>query len=656
MGLISPKSSLISLMVLFFSLTIILSLFVPSQSEYCSVALTSTITTVSPNTGLVLWPGSKASGAYKNSIALEYSYFSPNEITNTLDNDGKPIYNWQKVEDFLTNTHNNRHSAIIRFFYEYPTQEIDPVPTGVPDFVRQYPNYKEGSVNYQYGGTSKAPLTRVVHTVDWSNAQFRQFHMDFYTAFADRYNGDDRLAFIQVGFGWWSEYHLYNDAGTNVQLGQNFPSFSFQREFMSLIDRKFGSTPYSISIDAASDEYSDLRNHPESFSFGLFDDSFMHERHELKDGDDEYGYNEQCWIDLGAFSETKPLIRGANGGEVSYYTPDDQYNFLDAGGMYGHKFIDQAQKYQLSYLLANDAPEKAKNTPAVFKANSMLMGYEFTITNIQFDRAQNLIDVTIKNTGIAPSFSLTRVVIRGYQSVPFGVLLPSKSVTIQVSGIDIAALEQYLVGKPPTDTSWINFESNKVRSPIQIPFAASCEIEPTTCTGNDQCDASKVCVNGHCIDQGSCTNNDDCDASSPVCSVDKKCVQCKIDDDCDASSPVCAVNKCVQCQVDNDCGSFSPFCFDSQCVECGNDNDCSEGLECSSNNCRQPVCTNNDDCQDGFDCVEGFCERTNNEDPCIFCQDGEDCIDEVCVPKNNAIVSYGMIALASVFIVVLMQI
>lgn len=43
---------------------------------------------------------------------------------------------------------------------------------------------------------------------------------------AARYNKDPRLAFVEVGFGHWGEYHTY---GTTVQHGVNFPTLENRR-------------------------------------------------------------------------------------------------------------------------------------------------------------------------------------------------------------------------------------------------------------------------------------------------------------------------------------------------------------------------------------------------------------------------------------------
>ena len=56
---------------------------------------------------------------------------------------------------------------------------------------------------------------------DWSHPELQQAHLDFYTAFAERYDHDPRTAFLQVGFGLWREYHIYDP---EVRLDENFPS------------------------------------------------------------------------------------------------------------------------------------------------------------------------------------------------------------------------------------------------------------------------------------------------------------------------------------------------------------------------------------------------------------------------------------------------
>lgn len=128
--------------------------------------------------------------------------------------------------------------------------------------------------------------------------------------------------------------------------------------------------PWAISIDAADDEYSDFAKDKDlrKLKFGLFDDSFMHEGHELKSKD---GYNEQCWNTMG---ENRRKT-GVCGGEISYYEDDDQKNFTNTKGMYGHTWEEQSAKYHITFMIANDNPSmnKYKNAER-FKECSMATG------------------------------------------------------------------------------------------------------------------------------------------------------------------------------------------------------------------------------------------------------------------------------------------
>jgi hypothetical protein len=113
---------------------------------------------------------------------------------------------------------------------------------------------------------------------DWSHPALKTFFLDFFRAFADRYDRDPRLAFVQVGFGLWAEYHIYDGP---MKLGKTFPSPEFQVEFIKQLAGCLRETPWMISVDAANEEWSPLATEPKlrSVKFGLFDDSFNHMKH-----------------------------------------------------------------------------------------------------------------------------------------------------------------------------------------------------------------------------------------------------------------------------------------------------------------------------------------------------------------------------------------
>jgi len=118
--------------------------------------------------------------------------------------------------------------------------------TAVPDYIKNLPDYDETL------GTSESQPTWFP---DWTHQELQDFTLEFYTAFAARYDDDPRLAFLQTGFGLWAEYHIYD--GPFI-LGVTFPSKAFQTLFFQHLGNTFDKLPWSVSIDAASEEYSPL--------------------------------------------------------------------------------------------------------------------------------------------------------------------------------------------------------------------------------------------------------------------------------------------------------------------------------------------------------------------------------------------------------------
>jgi len=356
---------------------------------------------VQPMTGIVFWQGQ-----YQNKIqdatSLEFSYMLFNDVVSE-----QGVYDWSKVESKLNDIASRHHQAIFRFRYVYVGEE-----TSVPDYIKALPDYHE-TEGISEGETTWFP--------DWTHQELKDFTLDFYTHFAQRYDNDPRLAFIEVGFGLWAEYHIYD--GPFI-LGQTFPSKAFQESFFNHLDTTFITTPFMISIDAASDEYSPFAEVPAllDIPFGLFDDSFMHE------GFDEPGeYNTESW---NFFGRDRYQAAPA-GGEFSYYTSYDQQHVLDyPDGPYGKPFEFFANDFHITFIIGND--QALYQTPARIKQASMAAGYLFKITS--FLSKQDSSIVTVKNVGVAPLYYDAYVSVDGIRStVSLKHLLPGDSIICPVS-------------------------------------------------------------------------------------------------------------------------------------------------------------------------------------------------------------------------------
>ena len=341
---------------------------------YTSVALHSEIDRVQPMTGIVFWSDNQSDlNTLGDKVQLEYSYLVYNEVINQENN-----YDWGIVDNLLANAASRGNQMIIRFRYTYPGYTTP----SVPDYVRNSAGYTDRTESVEGQNT---------YIPDWSSTELQDFTKEFFTEFADRYDNDPRLAFLQIGFGSYSEYHLYDGRRS---LGDTFPSKAYQTEFLNHVDAAFGETQWGISIDASSSSYSpfsssaDLRN----LNFGLFDDSFLHESHSTNNNE----YNRSSWL---LFGEDRADTNAA-GGELNYYSQWDQEHVLDVAGPYGFTFEEMAELYDITYMIGND--QLAYQTANRIEDAAMATGYQFEVTEYATNGVST--QLTIKNNGIAPIY------------------------------------------------------------------------------------------------------------------------------------------------------------------------------------------------------------------------------------------------------------
>ena len=399
------------------------------DKSFTPVSIQSQVDAVQPGTGLVLWSENAANrhAAYGKTISLEYAYCLPSQVVTGKDN-GVVRYDWSSFNSWLRDVASRGHQAVVRFRYEYPGEgSVDGQPgtTAVPGYIKKQPDYQETFYENEDGPTWYA---------DWTNAELQWFTKQFYADFNAVYKNDPRIAFLELGFGHWSEYHIY---GTPLQPGVNFPSDAYQKEFLEYVGGVL-EIPWLISIDAADSSPVVGDASLMALTFGLFDDSFMHKDHE---GD----YNENCWKAIGKGTRWQT---GACGGEISYYTSADQRNFLNPAGMYGVTWEQASAKYHISFMIANDAPGSQYGTAERFKEASMACGYHFALTGLYANEKQTAAYVT--NTGVAPIYRDAFLSVDGVRSTTsLKGLLPGDTLLVYIdkptSGTDLAIVSDYIL-------------------------------------------------------------------------------------------------------------------------------------------------------------------------------------------------------------------
>ncbi len=352
----------------------------PAWAEEALVprALQAKITHVQPWTGLVLWTTSEH--VTTDAIQLEYSY-----LGYDASSPGAGEWDFSALEGLLAKVASRGHQAIIRPHYVYPGQ-----PTKVPDWIKALPDYHERQANSE-GKPTGFP--------DWSHPALVQFTKDYFTELFRRFDGDPRLAYVELGFGLWGEYHIYDGP---FELGRTFPDFDTQRDILTHVAAQAQQTPWMISVDAVDDRVSPLDSVPGllELPFGVFDDSFLCRQHAWE--------NAVNWREM----DLTRWQRAPTGGEFSYYTTHDQREALAAEGPHGTSFAQMGREFHITFMIANDQPRYVPLSRV--REASLWCGSRFRVTALASNDRQTRLSVT--NEGIAPAYFDVWVEVNGVRA------------------------------------------------------------------------------------------------------------------------------------------------------------------------------------------------------------------------------------------------
>jgi len=371
------------------------------DSDMKNRALNASITQVQPMTGIVLWTTNEA--VQTAPIQLEYSYFTYAEVVNE-----KGQYNWNSIDLLLEQVAKRGHQVILRFHDTYVGKK-----TGVPKYIAALSDYKTTT------GKSEGKSTEFP---DWTHPELQRFTLEFFERFSERYDQDPRIAFVQVGFGLWAEYHIYDGP---MILGRTFPSKEYQSQFVLHLSKVLKQTPWMISVDAADGEFAPFEDNSllQALPFGLFDDSFNHKKHAKE--------NEPNWKVFGS----ERWKRAPTGGEFSFFAKVDQTKALAEKGPHGTSFEKQAAKFHISFMIGDSQPEY--QSADRIRIASQACGYRFRVTEFKTNDTHSRISVC--NQGIAPIYHDAFVSIdRTRASESLKGLLPgeTRSFSIQAGGVN----------------------------------------------------------------------------------------------------------------------------------------------------------------------------------------------------------------------------
>lgn len=336
-----------------------------------SVPLSSRIKNVQPMTGIVFWE--ELSNHNSEAIQLEFSYMRYCDVVKVRDQ-----YDWSVVDRKLEAVASRHHQAILRFWDTYPGR-----PSAVPDYIKALPDYRDIVARSEDRDTGFP---------DWSHPEYQRFFLEFYQKFAERYDNDPRLAFLETGFGLWAEYHVYSGP---EEPGNTFPSKEFQTAFFKHLSKVLVHTPWMISKDAHDGKRTPFPSEPAllRLRFGLFDDSFHLAW--------EPGYNLDGWTLFGR----ERYRESPMGGEILFPTRE-RHELVDAN------WAAEARNFGITFMICEQWLRYA--THARIKQHSMACGYKFRITRLLVSDVESR--VTVTNTGAAPIYYDAWIAINGVRA------------------------------------------------------------------------------------------------------------------------------------------------------------------------------------------------------------------------------------------------
>ncbi len=304
--------------------------------------------------------------------SLEFRYIPLSDLLQSPN-----TYSFETgLEPYLEEAVTRGNQVILRVYIDYPALEY-----GLPEYL-------QGDVpceNYTDHGGGCSP--------DYSNSTLQNAIVDFIAMFGTTYDGDNRLAFVQVGLlGFWGEWHTY----PHTEL---FADDVFQQQVISTFDTAFDITPIQLRIPAQDSPQRDI---------GFHDDSFIY----------------STLGDIAWFFWPKMIAAGADsrweiapmGGEV--YPPLQQSLFdptyiVDT---YQQDFQQTITTTHMTYLLNYQAfnMNGTGYTGSQFQAaedGALALGYEFTVEQVDVElaglEAEHVdlqIAIHLRNSGIAPFY------------------------------------------------------------------------------------------------------------------------------------------------------------------------------------------------------------------------------------------------------------
>lgn len=327
-------------------------------------------------------------GALNNGAWNLVTYGSGYQQWNKL-NPAKGVYDWSELEALLEALEEHNMGYALRVFPYSPSFiKSNDTPEENYDWTPKYV-YEEGAkkitATYKDNGSKAAVPV-------WDDSVYLHYAKEFATALAAKYDGDPRIEYIDVRtFGEWGEWHTSNLEGSEM------PSVEIQKDLL----KHYASVFKKSLLVLPSDGYGDVYTYALSLGITKRDDCLI-------------GIPGTADSLVRAYKANMPTV-AENCGSYAIML---EYTDIIPGGYLKwtpERWVDAITTAHLTYYVLDQGFDDCgyrfyNDNKALADSMTKVIGYNFRISNAEFltitdsKNTTNTLNITVKNTGVAPCF------------------------------------------------------------------------------------------------------------------------------------------------------------------------------------------------------------------------------------------------------------
>ncbi len=300
-------------------------------------------------------------------------------------NPGKGVYDWSELEDLLNVLQEHGLGYALRVFPYSPSYiQSDGTPTSEYDWTPTWV-YEEGAkkvtaVFEDNGAYAQVPA--------WDDPVYLKYAKEFATALAAKYDGDPRLEYIDVRtFGEWGEWHVSHLDGSDM------PSLKIQKELLDHYASVFKKTLLALP----SDGYGEIYTYALSLGITKRDDGFI-------------GIPGTADSLVRAYEAGLPTIAENIGSYEAMLSFDNKSYMRWTPERWVHEITTAHLTYYVLEQESDCGYRIYKENKALADSMTHVIGYNFMVQQADLltitgdKETANVLNISVKNTGIAPCF------------------------------------------------------------------------------------------------------------------------------------------------------------------------------------------------------------------------------------------------------------